>query len=279
MTLRLIVNADDYGHTAGVSAGIREAHQQGIVTSTSAMMNSPDVADALAVAAQSCSRLGIGVHLVLTSGTPLLEPDSIQSLITSDHKFLGEEGFIEHLPEIHLDEVWAEWSAQVEKFVAVTGHWPDHLDSHHHSSYFTPALFEMMLNLAAQYGCAIRRPQWEFVSNPAEPLPAPYTRSGVAEMRRLLAHYNPRTTDAFTDEFYDDRVTLENLIAILSRNVESSADQSLEIMTHPAVVDDELRATSTYNETRGLERVLLQHPQVLAYIQSHSIELINFSRL
>ena len=148
MTLRLIVNADDYGHTAGVSAGIREAHLQGIVTSTSAMMNRPAVVEALTAAAQCCPRLGIGVHLVLTSGFPVLPSECVQSLLGSNHKFFGEEGFIEHLPEINLDEVWAEWSAQVEKFVAVTGHWPDHLDSHHHSSYFTPALFEMMLKLA-----------------------------------------------------------------------------------------------------------------------------------
>ncbi len=279
MTLRLIVNADDYGHTAGVSAGIREAHLQGIVTSTSAMMNRPAVVEALATAAQSCPRLGIGVHLVLTSGSPLLAPKSIPSLIAPNHKFFGEEGFIEHLPEIHLDEVWAEWSAQVEKFVAVTGHWPDHLDSHHHSSYFTPALFEMMLNLAAQYGCAIRRLQWELASEPAEPLPVPYTKEGVAEMHRLLAQYNPRTTGAFTDEFYGDAVTLEHLLAILSNWSENSANQSLEIMTHPAVMDADLRAASSYNETRGLERVLLQHPQVLAFIQSHAIELINFSQL
>ena len=34
----LIVNADDYGYTAGVSEGIRRAHRQGIVSSTSVMM-------------------------------------------------------------------------------------------------------------------------------------------------------------------------------------------------------------------------------------------------
>ena len=30
MSIRLIVNADDYGRTAGVSAGIREAHLRGL---------------------------------------------------------------------------------------------------------------------------------------------------------------------------------------------------------------------------------------------------------
>ena len=278
MTPRLIVNADDYGHTDGVSAGIREAYQVGIVTSTSAMMNKPAVVTALE-AAKACPGLGIGVHLVLTSGSPLLPAEKVPSLVTPEKKFHNQEGFIKHIHDIDLAEVWAEWNAQVEKFVALSGRAPDHLDSHHHSSYFTPALFEMMLKLADQYGCAIRRPQWELGSDPSESLPAPYTKEGVAEMHRLLAQYHPRTTDGFTDEFYGDGATLENLLAILSRNAEGSADHSLEIMTHPAVVDAELRAASTYNETRGLERVLLQHPQMLAYIESHSIELINFAQL
>jgi predicted glycoside hydrolase/deacetylase ChbG (UPF0249 family) len=72
MTLRLIVNADDYGRTPGVSRGIREAHRRGIVTSTTCMMNMPAVVDDIALALEETPRLGLGVHLVLTSGRPLL---------------------------------------------------------------------------------------------------------------------------------------------------------------------------------------------------------------
>ena len=71
MTKRLIVNADDYGHSPGICLGIREAHLQGIVTSTSAMMNRPLTAAELTVAARACPNLGIGVHLVLTTGKPV----------------------------------------------------------------------------------------------------------------------------------------------------------------------------------------------------------------
>ncbi len=69
--IRLIVNADDYGLTAGVSAGIREAHQSGIVTSTTAMMNLPGVVEDLRLALETCPGLGLGAHLVLTAGGPL----------------------------------------------------------------------------------------------------------------------------------------------------------------------------------------------------------------
>ena len=41
MSIDLIVNSDDYGRSAAISRGIREAHSRGIVTSTPAMMNLP----------------------------------------------------------------------------------------------------------------------------------------------------------------------------------------------------------------------------------------------
>ena len=66
MSKRLIVNADDYGRTAGVVEGILRAHQRGIVTSTTAMMNMPGIEDALR-RAQSYPELGLGVHLVFSN--------------------------------------------------------------------------------------------------------------------------------------------------------------------------------------------------------------------
>ena len=74
---RLIVNADDYGRTRGVSAGIREAHLHGIVTSTTAMMNFPGVQADLARACDDCPQLGLGVHLVLTAGRPLRPAENV----------------------------------------------------------------------------------------------------------------------------------------------------------------------------------------------------------
>lgn len=72
MRKKLIINADDYGHTRSVSLGIRQAHLQGIVTSTTAMMNYPGADDDLRDSVKECPRLGLGLHLVLTSGCPVL---------------------------------------------------------------------------------------------------------------------------------------------------------------------------------------------------------------
>ena len=40
-TRHLIVNADDFGQSAGINRGIIEAHEHGIVTSTSLMVRWP----------------------------------------------------------------------------------------------------------------------------------------------------------------------------------------------------------------------------------------------
>src|SRR5947208_2424224 len=64
-TRRLIVNADDFGLSAGVNRGILEAHVAGVVTSASLMVNTPAFAVA-AAAARQAPRLSVGLHLNLT---------------------------------------------------------------------------------------------------------------------------------------------------------------------------------------------------------------------
>ena len=66
MSRVLIVNADDYGRTPGVSAGILRAHLESIVTTTTAMVNLPGAVEAISRALASAPRLGLGVHLNLT---------------------------------------------------------------------------------------------------------------------------------------------------------------------------------------------------------------------
>ncbi|MGB0007236.1 MAG: ChbG/HpnK family deacetylase, partial [Candidatus Sulfotelmatobacter sp.] len=69
---RLIVNADDFGFTAGVNRAIIEAHTRGIVTSTTLMASGPAFNDAVRLARET-PRLDVGCHLVLIDGEPVLD--------------------------------------------------------------------------------------------------------------------------------------------------------------------------------------------------------------
>jgi predicted glycoside hydrolase/deacetylase ChbG (UPF0249 family) len=95
---RLIVNADDLGYTEGINRGILEAHERGIVTSTSLMVDRPAAEDGVARARGT--GLSIGLHAVLDG----VEPERCE----------------------------AELARQLARFEELVGARPTHLDSHHH---------------------------------------------------------------------------------------------------------------------------------------------------
>jgi len=268
---RLIVNADDYGHTRGVSLGIRQAHLRGIVTSTTAMMNYPGADADLHEAVRDCPRLGLGLHLVLTSGRPLLPADKVTSLVDAEGRFYKYDPFVERMHQVDLTQVNLEWHAQVEAFKKVVDRLPDHLDSHHHSSYFTPGLFELMLDLADELNVPMRLPFGMQGTALADVL------SPVAGSR--LARRDNSYAQIFIDSFYDESATLDNLVSILQKIAGDEQHDTFELMSHPAVVDDELICTSIYNEKRAEELKLLCHGMTFSALRSFGIELISFSDL
>ena len=278
MKKQLIVNADDYGHMEGVSRGIRDAHLHGIVTSTSTMMNRPFAVQALKLAMEETPKLGLGVHLCLTSGRPVLPVERVKSLVKADGLFCRPPEFRARLDQLDIDEVRAEWYAQVEQYVKTTGRKPDHLDSHHHSSYFTEALFEEMFELAAELRCPIRRPFGEGAGYLPGQLSAEHFQEMVANFADSPSAPQPLTTQGFYGTFYDEGATKANLLEILHKVIDHPTFTTFELMCHPAFVDDELMQTSSYNEQRERERQLLQDPNVLS-LARNQLTLINFSQL
>ena len=268
MTTYLIVNADDYGRTPGVSLGIREAHLRGIVTSTTVLMNMREVQEDLGRALSECPHLGLGVHLVLTSGGP------VPSLANGGGAFPDMAEQVERLSRLDPAEAMAEWHAQIERFVAVTGRAPDHLDSHHHVSYSSEMLFRAMLELADEYGCAIRVPR---PANGGPMVGLPSALAPVVEefVVRLVSEFAPRCPDYFEGTFYDaqaTQTTLLNLLADLPSGV-------TELMCHPGYADAELLTGSTYNRQRETELRVLTDPAVSALVKEWGIQPITFQGL
>jgi chitin disaccharide deacetylase len=264
---RLIVNSDDYGRTPEISRGIREAHLRGVVTSTTCMMNIPTTAEDIAVARKETPALGLGVHLVLTMGKPISAPDTVRSITDENGHFFKYRPLVEQLPHIHPDEVKREWRAQVEAFVKASGRKPTHLDSHHHSSYFSPELFQGMLELAQEYDCAIRFPFTGDISKELEE-----TNKHVPD---LTEEFDPRHPDHFVVDFYDEGATLEKLMDI----IRSLPEGTTEIMCHPGYTDDAFARESVYNDQRDRELNILTDPSVKEAVQASGIELITFADL
>jgi predicted glycoside hydrolase/deacetylase ChbG (UPF0249 family) len=273
--IRLIVNSDDYGRSAEISRGIREAHLGGIVSSTTCMMNFPTTADDIATALKVAPQLGLGTHLVLTAGKPVSDASKLKTLTNEKGEFNKLDVVTAKVNEMDPVEVKTEWRAQIEAFISAAGRNPTHLDSHHHSSYFSPALFRAMLELAKEYGCGIRLPKSYGSEEGMEGFP-PSVRAHVNEyVGALIAEFNPPRPDSFFASFYDERATKKDLLATLN----SIPDGTYELMCHPGYVDNDLATSSIYNQQRERELGILTDPEVLETVKARDIQLITFAEL
>ena len=264
---RLIINSDDYGRTPEISHGILEAHLRGVVTSTTCMMNIPTTADDIAIALKETPELGLGVHLVLTMGTPLSAPEMVRSITDENGHFFKHRSLIERLAYIDIEEVKQEWRAQIEAFIQAVGRKPTHLDSHHHSSYFSPGLFHAMLELTREYNCAIRFPFTGELSKELE--------ETNKQVPGFLQEFNPPRPDRFLVDFYDEGATREELLSMIN----SLPDGTTEIMCHPGYTDAAFAAESVYNNQRDRELEILTDPSIKAAITANGIQLITFANL
>jgi predicted glycoside hydrolase/deacetylase ChbG (UPF0249 family) len=243
----LIVNADDFGLTSGVSRGILEAHRNGIVTSTTLLVNRgipPAQVEEL-----KASGLGVGVHLNLTLGAPVANPKRVPSLVDAEGRFVRDAS--EAAARAKLDEARIELGTQIDVFRAIMGRFPTHLDTHHHVGRLEPVL-AVVLDFARALGVPVR--------------------SQDAEARRAARALGLRTPDHFMGEagaqpYWSRERALEHLASL-------PAGLS-EFMTHPGYFDDEL-AYSRYGRQRETELTGLTDPEVRQAVKRHDIRLAHF---
>lgn len=143
--IQLIINADDFGLTKGINKGILKAYTNGIVTSTTIMINSEEIEDAIMIS-KSCPSLSVGLHLTITSGKSLT---TCPSLTDKEGNFLKTNKDT----LVNQEELYKEWKAQIEKYIKLFNHLPTHLDSHHHSHLSNQ---DVILTLAREFNLPVR---------------------------------------------------------------------------------------------------------------------------
>jgi hopanoid biosynthesis associated protein HpnK len=149
----LIVNADDFGLTAGVNAGILEAHTRGILTSASLFANAPATDEAVQIA-RSVRTLGVGCHLTLVDGMPILPAHEVPTL-APDGRFRSTwAAFLRDAirRRVEWNEVDRELTAQIDRLRS-EGLRPTHLDGHKHVHAYPP-VFRIVARLARRFGVA-----------------------------------------------------------------------------------------------------------------------------
>jgi len=247
MLRRLIVNADDFGMTRGVSAGILLARRHGIVTSTTVLVTGDLDRDQLAAALDS--GLGLGIHLNLTLGKPLTRAPS---LVDGDGRFVRDARRAAARAE--LKDVEGEIEAQVERFVTLARCAPTHLDTHHHVGLHAP-VDEVLLRAAQRLGVAVR------------------SQTERARARARTAAL--KTPDHFFGESgpeaYWSAARLRQVLCALPPGVS-------EFMTHPGQFDEGLGA-SRYGRQRETELVGLGTSAARAAAAALGIRLCHFGDL
>jgi predicted glycoside hydrolase/deacetylase ChbG (UPF0249 family) len=243
----LIVNADDFGLTRGVSAGILAAHRHGIVTSTTVLVTADLDREQLARARDS--GLGLGLHVNLTLGRPLTRG---RSLVDGGGHFVRDAR--RAAARADAREAREEIEAQVERFERLVGRPPTHLDTHHHVGLHAPVR-EVVLDIARRRGLAVR-------SQDA----AARTRARSAGLRTPDHFFGQSGPDAY----WSPARTLGHLRAL-------PAGVS-EFMCHPGWFDADL-AYSRYGRQREVELAGLGTPAARAAAVALGIELRHFGRL
>ena len=276
MTRFLVVNADDFGRSRGVSAGIVEAHLHGLVSTTTALMNLPGSGSDVAQSARQTPSLGMGVHLNLTLGRPLSPPQSVPTLVAPDGTFWPPDALAARSAGIDLDEVQREWRAQVEALLAC-GATLDHLDSHHHVAVFTPDWWTLMLDLSAEFGCGVRPPAPAEVTDDIlfSRFPAAARRFATSEAAAIAQKRGIRTADRLVTRFFGPAVRLSTLVSIL----EGLPDGTTELMCHPGRLDHALASESGYALEREAELSILTSAQARSAAERAGIRLTTYRRL
>lgn len=244
---RLFVNADDFGLTDGITQGIVEVMERGIVGGTTAMVCAAGGLARLA-SAGAALRGRVGLHLQLTGGSPpCLPPEEVPSLVTAQGLFPRKK--IE-VADVNPDEVRREWQAQLARF-REAGFEPSHLDSHHHI-HKRPEVFPVFLELARGLG-----------------LPA---RAVSDEMRRAMDAAGVIHADLCVTRFYGENIDAAQFCSLVDAAFAAlGGNGTVEVMVHPGHADAALRAISTYSDGRDQERRVLTDPELAATLADRDI--------
>lgn len=250
MTVRLIINADDFGLTPGVNRAIAELHDAGAVTSATMMATGPAFDDAVALALARPS-LGIGCHIVLVDGMPVSDPSTIPTLLGRDRRSfrnsLGDFALGVLRGAIRQDEIEREALAQIQKLQGA-GLKLTHADTHKHT--------HLLSRVTRPIIQALQRSGVRCIRNPFEPHWAASLSGSTGRSLFVRAFGLGRRRFEASPPIAGQRIlTTRGTIGIsatghlnsstLSALLQSIPGGTWELLCHPGYNDPDLDAVST----------------------------------
>lgn len=282
---RLIVNADDFGMSRGITDAIIVAHRYGFLTSTSLMANMP-AADYAVSRAVACPALAIGVHLNICQGRPILPACEVRTLVGENGEFHSPREMVIRLwtRRVASAEIEREFCAQI-RWIKERGFAPSHADSHHHMHIYPAAAGAFVRALAAEgIACArasrcIERPRSNLLGGPY----------GGGMLRRIVVQ-SYRSTLQHT--MFRNLVAPDYRIAISAANSDGATLQerwnaalgnlppgTFELACHPGLFERGFSENDSIRDRREAELLCLTNRDLRDLIDRRTIRLISYREL
>jgi len=277
---KIVVCADDYALTPGVSRAIRELIAAGRISATSVMTVCPYWPEEGSALAAVAGEADIGLHLTLTDQAPLGAMPGLAP--TGRLPPIGKMVRASLLGRLPLAEIEAEIERQVAAFVTVWERPPAHVDGHHHVHQL-PGVRGALLRVLARHSG-----------------PRPYLRSCYEPLERLMARRVARqkallistlgmgfaraaaasgfaTNDGFSG-VYDLGADTHRLDELFGRFVRHLGPMPLA-MCHPGYSDTTLERLDLVTVQRDAERVFLAGEEWAKTLAVANVEVVPFKAL
>jgi chitin disaccharide deacetylase len=270
----LVVCADDFGRDVAVNEAVEQAHSNGILTAASLMVDASAADDAVA-RAKRLPKLGVGLHLVLADGAPLLPVSEVPALVSADGAFdpnMVRAGFRFYFSPAARRQLAREIRAQFEAF-RQTGLALDHVNGHKHI-HLHPTVARLVVEIGRDYGMRAVRLPFEPVAplrtafpdeRPGKPAWSPV----VAALRRRLMKAGLAANDQVFGIAWSGAMVEDRLLGLLPH----LPDGLSEIYSHPAVAGVAL--VPGYRHADELAALL--SPRIRKRIAELGIELVNYA--
>lgn len=231
--MKIIINADDFGFSQSINDGIIDAYKEGLISSTTIMINMKYAEDAISRWKNNES-LGLGLHINLTQGAPV--SNNVKSLVDANNVFYNHRKVENEEVKVTYEDAYIEIKAQIEKLLSYNVK-IDHLD-YHHNIHLNPSIRKALIDLALEYKLPLRTIDSKF--------------------RQEVIEAGIKTPEAFSFDFYGDGAKYESIINFVNNH---NRCNSIEILTHCGYLDEYTKQRTSYllrevelNELRKLKK-------------------------
>jgi len=276
----LIVNADDFGLSPEVNAGVLRAHREGVLTSGSLMVGAVACDEAVA-AANDHPALDVGLHLVLCQGSSVLPAAELGGIVDAGGRFRTNPtvaGLSYFFDRRLRDKLRAECRAQIERHLKLVGHL-NHIDGHL-NLHVHPVVADILIELAAEYQVpCIRLPREPVFTTLAlardhlrrKLVEAVICSSLSARARRKMAERGILSTDWLFGLHQSGNLSAAYLLGLIARLPKGTT----ELYFHPAADIGGLPPSPHAQ----MEVELLTSPKLRAALDAHGVRLTTFAEL